>query len=78
MGCLAAHSLMASVSNTWKHVVTDAVMGEISFVEIGQISPALEASSATSQAILLGIFSCVMARGGGPGISTVNAKVQRA
>ncbi len=73
MGCLATHSLIDSVSKTWKHVVTDAVIGEIMLVEIGQDSLFLQASSATNHAIRFGIFSCNTAKGGGTvctGVST--------
>jgi hypothetical protein len=54
-------------------------MGEISFVEIGQVFPALEASSAISQAIRLGSFSCSRAKGGGitRGGGTFAARDQR-
>jgi hypothetical protein len=72
MGCLATHSLIDSVSKTWKHVVTEAVIGEIILVDIGQDSLFLQASSATNHAIRFGIFSCNTAKGGGTdtGVST--------
>lgn len=41
-GFLFTHSLIESYSNTWKHVVTAAVMGEISSVVIAQVSLDLE------------------------------------
>ena len=50
-GFLFTHSRIDSYSKTWKHVVTAAVMGEISSVVMAQVSLDLEDSSAISQAI---------------------------
>ena len=59
-GFLANHSFKESLSNTWKQVVTAAVIGEMSSVVIEQDSLFLQASSAIIQAMRRGIgFRCV-------------------
>ena len=64
-GFLLTHSRIDSYSNTWKHVVTAAVMGEISSVVMAQVSLDLEDSSAISQAIRCGMGLRIVLRTGG-------------
>lgn len=67
-GFLVNHSLIASWSKTWKQVVTADVTGEMGSDKIGHDSSALDASSAISQAIRLGIaLSGTIVTGAGAG-----------
>ena len=55
--CCLNQVLRCSVWNTWKHVVTDAVMGVIFSREMEHVSLLWQASSAMSQAMRRGIGS---------------------
>lgn len=50
-----SHVFRLGVSNTWKQLVTEAVMGLMSSMEMGQDSLFLQASSATNQAMRRGM-----------------------
>ena len=63
-GFVINHFAIASELNTWKHVVTLAVIGLMSSSVIEHVSLFLEASSATSQAMRRGIGSGKLANTG--------------